>query len=259
MQLKFLRPYLVVVLIFLTPGCSEARFSGPAEQSQPDRLVDDQDISTGQNSHRDADISLPSPGASPPPLSAPSPVAETAVIYGEQEEHAKCWFAVSGSHFGFSIFNGENNHGSSFPLTLSGNPIESGEIFDRNSGGVFLNARPEPFEYHKGGGEIDSAVDTTFDSIAVSPGVSIELRNGSGELVYSGNGPYVAISKFPNPGLAARLMSLKEIMPPWMSQYLSERSFYPELLHGLNPVILEDVQLGVTWVKITRLPNTRCE
>jgi hypothetical protein len=194
------------------------------------------------------------PNADAQPL--PSPDADDA---------SKCWFAVSGTCFGHSVgFDGQPISGSTFPETLTGNPIKTGEGFDPRAGGVFLNARAEPYEYKKGGGEIDKAVDASFDSIAVSPGVSIEMRNGSGKVIYQGNGPYIAVSSAcgaPSYKVVfiEWLKSRKSKMPAWMVTYLEATSFSPIVLEGMTSAFNADVKTGVTWVKVTKRPGVSCD
>jgi hypothetical protein len=146
-----------------------------------------------------------------------------------------------------------------FPETLSGHIIQSGEKFESSAGGVYLNARAEPYEYRKGGGEIDQAVETTFDSIAVTPGVSVELRKSGGQIVYQGTGPYMATSGHTDSAFQTWLQSRRDKMPGWMRTYLDARSFIPEILSGLSPGIGGTPTNGVVWVKVTRIPGTSCD
>lgn len=81
-----------------------------------------------------------------------------------------------------------------FPKPTSGKSIATGEKFDA-IGGVFLAARAEPYVYKAGGGEIDSAVDYTFDGIVVPPGMSVEIRAADNETgIYKGQGALIAIA-----------------------------------------------------------------
>jgi hypothetical protein len=80
---------------------------------------------------------------------------------------------------------------STFPNTISGNPPGVGEIFD-SAGGVYLAAREEPYVYGVGGKEIDAAAYFSFDSIAVPPGMRAEIRGSAGNVIFSGDGPFIA-------------------------------------------------------------------
>ncbi len=83
---------------------------------------------------------------------------------------------------------------SAFPETLSGKPITSGERFDEFSGGVFLTLVMSPMSIKRVRRKL-IALSKHVRLNAVSPGVSITLKDGSGQTVFYGNGPYVAISE----------------------------------------------------------------
>ncbi len=161
----------------------------------------------------------------------------------------KCYFLVSGSHFGWSSTGGES-YGSSFPLPNDGRPIATGIRFD-TVGGVFLNARDQP--YVQGGGEIDLAIQNTFDSIAVAPGMNVQIKtSATGSVLYSGNGPYMAYSDehpLDQDRLASLLSSRQTSMPNWMKTYLSTRGFKPPILKLHT----------AKWVQVTKIPSTNCE
>ena len=164
----------------------------------------------------------------------------------------ECWFAVSGAYFGF--------HGkaakamvyeSTFPLPNDSSTIGHGKQFD-TVGGVFLNARPEPFQYQTGGGEIDLAIDATFDSVAVAPGMTVEIRDGNGVSLYNGQGPYMAIASDraeDTTHVSDLLRQRAGQMPTWMVRHL-------ESIGYLLPTIPMHAS---RWVKVAKIAGRECK
>lgn len=135
----------------------------------------------------------------------------------------ECWFAVSGTWIGHPSY--ESKYANRFPGTTSGNPIAHGEGFD-NVGGVFLAARAEPYVYDQGGKEIDKAVDFTFDSIMIAPGMIAELKDASGAVVFKGEGPVISgSSTYENDpewkGKYYAALKTRKDLPAWIKDYLS--------------------------------------
>jgi hypothetical protein len=133
-----------------------------------------------------------------------------------------CWFAVSGTYLGFT----GGGSASTFPDTQNGREIESGSTHD-NSGGVFLNAREEP--YIDGDGEIDQAVTQTFDSIVVAAGMRVIIENANGGEIFSGEGPFIAISDANYSGWSntanSALSTLKSRdIPSWLRDILPAKA-----------------------------------
>jgi hypothetical protein len=138
----------------------------------------------------------------------------------------KCWFAVSGFYVGGRA---NNNWKSKFPKTLSGKLISTGEFFDL-AGGVYLNARKTPYVYKDGSNTIDKAIDMTFDGFAVAPGMKIEIKDGSGGIVFSGKGPLIVRSN--NYGNNPQATTLRNYMkaniniyPQWLQDHLKQINF----------------------------------
>jgi hypothetical protein len=134
----------------------------------------------------------------------------------------KCWFAVSGTWMGHDA---GNKYDDKFPGTTSGNSVQHGETFD-TVGGVFLESREEPYEYGKGGKEIDKAIDFTFDSIAVAPNMHAVIKNGSGTVIFDGDGPMIGESAhYANDakwtGDYYNALKARADIPKWMKDYLA--------------------------------------
>ncbi len=162
----------------------------------------------------------------------------------------RCWFAVSGTWIGHSSYLGQ--YQDRFPSTTSGRPVSHGESFD-NTGGVFLSARDQPYIYGQGGREIDKAFDTTFDSIVIAPGMTAELRNASGTVVFKGDGPVVVTSSYyeNQPQFRGQYFTAiknRNDLPEWIKTYLAGRT------------ALLDVDLhAASWVKVSAVAGGSCE
>jgi hypothetical protein len=171
------------------------------------------------------------------------------------EDPKKCWFAVSGGYFGLG-------YETKFPGTLSGKDIAHNEAFD-STGGVFLNASNQPYlapkgEYTEscsiaeGPRDIEDAVCRTFDSIAVAPGMKVEIKNGAGMVMLQETGPYVAVSTEWGKQVdhvAAFLKSQAAIMPPWMNKYLE----------SINYQLIRKPLWDGRSVLVTKIAGTPCE
>jgi hypothetical protein len=159
-----------------------------------------------------------------------------------------CVFAVSGGFFGYG-------YESTFPLTKSGKAVGHKETFD-TVGGIYLTSRDTPYVYKQGEQEIDTAVDRSFDSIAVPPGVTVEIKNDSGALVNSTGkivGPYMALSDayqhISRAAVAGFLRGREAQMPPWMKKYLSEKNY-----------LLDEITLHTARsVLVTKIANVSCD
>ena len=136
----------------------------------------------------------------------------------------ECWFAVSGTFMGYGAAkfgSGNSNYRDRFPATNSGREIQHLERFD-TVGGVFLQARSTPYVF--GDGEIDAAVNWTFDSIAVPPNMQVEIKMGNETIAKQG--PVYAISRY----YADRSRDVAQTLknwpdaPSWMKDYLKDRS-----------------------------------
>jgi len=119
---------------------------------------------------------------------------------------------------------------------------------------VFLNMRSEPFEYKKGAGEINAAIDSSFDSIAVAPGMKVEIKDGAGTVMYKGKGPYLALSNnydhISNYPALSNIYRTKEAqMEPWMKAEFQR----------LNYVLPRLSLHAARWVKVSKLKGVACE
>lgn len=241
--------FLIVAVVVVFLGCSDSNFSGNSEYRSASKQEASETSTLDSNQkpvrartdnieHDDIDIGK---------------IPEGKIDdYGGMSPEAFCWFAVSGAHFGYNGGTADNTYYSVFPGTKSGNPIGHGEVFD-TVGGVYLSASDTAYEYRKGNREIDKAIDETFDSIAVAPGMRVEIRQGNGTVVYSGNGPYMAnsserINKNSLNHIPGILRSLTDQMPKWMVQYLEARDF-----------VLERIPLhNARYVKVSKIPDVSC-
>jgi hypothetical protein len=130
----------------------------------------------------------------------------------------KCWFATSGTFVG----NTSNaTHASTFPKTQSGDPATHGESFD-TVGGIYLEAREEPYEHGKGEKLIDEAIRWTFDGIVIAPGMHAIVKDGSGNILADTDGPYVAMSQFYAGHKTNYTNNLKanQGLPDWMKTHI---------------------------------------
>ncbi len=182
----------------------------------------------------------------------PAPEPGTAVKPTEQplSKSQECWFAVSGTYVGLGDYS------DTFPKPTSGKPIANGEKFD-TVGGVFLYARPEPYVYKEGGGEIDAAVDYSFDGIVVPPGMSVEIRaSANDEPIHKGEGPLIAIAGKTDGNGYGSPFTYKEKFdagglkhwPQWMQDYLSKSGGKVEIIYT-HPA---------RWVKVSVVEGGRC-
>jgi hypothetical protein len=166
----------------------------------------------------------------------------------ETVRRRQCWFAVSGTWVGVSLQSIGIDYKMRFPATNSGNPVGPGERFDA-VGGIYLAARSQP--YVAGGGEIDAAIAGTFDSIVVAPGMSVEIRNAQGAVLFKGNGPFIGESDaYPQyAGMYFNLLKTTSGLPKWMNDYVAARTAV-EMVPGLQTA---------TWVKVSVIPKSRCD
>jgi hypothetical protein len=162
-----------------------------------------------------------------------------------KELKSKCWFAVSGTWAGHPSYTGK--YQSKFPLTTSGNPIAHGEGFD-NVGGVFLEASTTPYQYGQGAKEIDQAVDSTFDSILVAPGMHAVLKDAAGTVLFDGEGPLVAGSAYYEnqnkwKGKYRAALLTRTDLPQWITDYLNANANVASLtLHSARYVLVSSIK-----------------
>jgi hypothetical protein len=184
------------------------------------------------------------PAATVVATAAPVRVPDAETVAKLQQE---CWFAVSGTWAGYP-----SDYETTFPQTKSGKPIGPGEVFD-TVGGVYLAARAEPYVYGEGGKEIDKAVDFTFDSILIAPGMTAEIRDGQGNRLFDGVGPLIGESAYyaNNSTWAGvyltKLLSRKETLPVWMQDWLAVN----------NKLVVIDLY-AARWVKVSSVPGSKC-
>jgi hypothetical protein len=160
----------------------------------------------------------------------------------------RCWFAVSGWYNSAVGLRYDPSDQATFPKPLDGQVISHGSRFDR-IGGVFLAAREKPYVY--GGGVIDEAVDGTFDSIAIAPGMRAEIRDGGGGLLFEGDGPILGVeTRYHNLLGSDKFQQLKSNskLPSWMQKYSLNHS-------GFKSIPLQKAR----WVKVTSINGQLCE
>lgn len=230
-----MRLALLVSLIAMPIGCSDSNFRA------------------GSRSPSNA-LKPPSDDQRPNTIQTQVPEDVDIDASGGASEGSLCWVAVSGGYFGF----GDSSYQSSFPQTQSGQPITHGATFDP-VGGVYLNARNDTYEYGKGAKEIDLAIDKTFDSIAITPGVKLKVWNQSGQVVLDRAGPAMMLSKDyedKNPSgvpaavtLAPTFKDRAKVMPEWMQKLMIDADYKLPQVSGMH-----------TWKKVlvTRIQGTPC-
>ncbi len=221
-------------------GCSAAEFGGGGTKTASKKPIgartpDDQ---TGTN---------PMPG----PTSTPDPSPDDPPGPLSVDQQQRCWFAVSGAPF---LVNMDPDHPShsqrvKFPLTMSGNPIKHGESFDLY-GGVYLQSSATPYEHEKGGRELDQAIKDTFDAVLVAPGMNIEIRDGAGNEVYTGKGPFIGLSIVGNGQHLQKWVTTKRKIPDWVRDVLRTKNGFKTL----PPGILQSSR----WVKVSAVPGGDC-
>lgn len=151
---------------------------------------------------------------------------------------------------------GLGDSSDTFPKSTLGKSISTAEKFD-TVGGVFLAARAEPYVYKAGGGEIDGAVDYSFDGIVVPPGMSVEIRAADNETgIYKGQGPLVAIAGSAGGSGYGSEFTYKAKFdagnlthwPQWMQDYLRDSSGKVQLI----------AMQAARWVKVSVVEGGRC-
>jgi hypothetical protein len=233
--------FFSAALMALSFGCSASQSSFSAGQNAS---------GSGQRKNAQAESVKTSQSKSSPAQeqTQPTPVAKQAETVTAKSQ--ECWFAVSGTYVGLGDYS------DTFPKPSSGKPIATGEKFD-TVGGVFLAARAEPYVYKQGAGEIDGAVDYTFDGIVVPPGMSVEIRASANEApLYKGQGPLIAIagsnsgSGYGSPFTYKAKFDAGELKhwPQWMQDYLSTSAGKVEII-PTHPA---------RWVKVSVVEGGRC-
>jgi hypothetical protein len=177
-----------------------------------------------------------------------------AVITGSE---GSCWAAVSAGIYGMGYPQ------QTFPDTILGNPAKHGENFD-STGGIFLGPSDQAYQApigpfnascasQIGESDIEQAVcGDSIDSLAVAPGIHVEMSDGNGNILIQEDGPYMAIA---NDGgsnqtiVADFVRQRSSVMPEWMKTYLSANGFS----------IAERLMWETRSVKVTAIPGSGCE
>ncbi|MGE0174529.1 MAG: hypothetical protein AB7T49_17170 [Oligoflexales bacterium] len=235
---------LVTIAALAVLGCNK---SSSKFQSKEDKV---------RQTPSDSETTVPKETEDADPDKKPEPKSSTGEgTLDTANDLSKCWFAVSGAYFGLG-------YNSTFPLTLSGKPISHGETFD-TAGGIYLNASDQPYlapttakenscATDEGTHDIEEAVCRTFDSIAVAPGMQVEIKGSNGAVLLNQKGPYMGVSA-ENGGtvdnVSEFLRGLSEKMPKWMVDYLTSTNY------KLDRRNLWDARS----VKVTRLSESSCE
>ena len=231
-------------------SCSNSNFSGNGSKSPS---------GGGKPASNNANPNIPIPSSGVVAVPTPTPSDGLQTNGGETvvNDPAKCWFAVSGAYFGLKGGTpGDGAYHATFPLTQTGAPISHGAKFD-DAGGVFLAASDTPYIYHQGGHEIDLAIDSSFDSIAVAPGMTVEIKDANGVVLYTGSGPFMAYSSDWGTNelggnmnfMISYLQSWSSKMPAWMVTYLTAKNY-----------TLDRIPLWAgRSVKVSKIPNVPCQ
>ena len=157
----------------------------------------------------------------------------------------ECWFAVSGAYLATSYYN------SSFLQVYESKMIKHGQRFD-DVGGIFLSGRDAP--YLSTGSEIKQAVDWTFDSIAVAPGMAVEILDSKNQVLLKDKGPlFMLSSDYGNrpelPIVAAYYAANQARFPKWMQEILIKNN------NQLNRIPLH----AAVSVKVSNVPGEGCD
>ncbi len=242
-------------------GCSGAQFEGAApgtKSAKKNSAGSDDGADDGADDGGDVPGTDPKePGPSTDQGNAKPDSDETSdsaqpedPVLTEEEiktRRTECWFAVSGGYLAGGQYN------STFPKTKTGEPVGHSQTFD-DVGGVFLQARSEPYVVGEGGKEIDLAVARTFDSIAIAPGMHAEVRDAGGAILFQGDGPEFIYSS--DYGTHALIFQASTFMqtnitayPDWMQTILKAKNFLPERkpLHAARSVLVK------------KIPGKRCD
>lgn len=145
----------------------------------------------------------------------------------KEEYSNQCWFAVSGNWIAHPSYLAQ--YADQFVKIIKESQVEHGKVFD-NVGGIFLAASDTPYEFGVGEKLIDSAVNNTFDSILVAPGMHVLIKNADGVVLFDGPGPVISGSAtYENRsdfrGLYYKaLKTIANDLPQWMANYLNEHT-----------------------------------
>lgn len=256
-----MKSLISLFMFFALSGCNSSDFTSSSaadkkERQPQERAPDDgEDDSVETSIDTEDKISTKSDKVdeNEPGLSDSSSSSSGGDIEISEEERQvlrqKCWFAVSGTWIGHTGYI--KQYAVTFPETTSGHKIAHGEGFD-SVGGVFLEARKEPYRYGEGGKEIDAAIDYTFDSIAVAPGMTVEIRDEAGNTLFKGDGPVIGGSAYYENqayyrGKYYAVLAKRTDLPQWMSDYLKTNT-------EIKTITL---QAG-RYVKVSTVPGTDC-
>lgn len=244
--------FFILATILYISSCSENQFrsSVKLKKGEKDPVVEDKD---------------PAARGDDKPIMQPQEKSAEQIA----EMKRKCWFAVSGGWIGadttdIAPTHSYNNWGSVFPATISGNPVGHGETFDE-VGGVYLEARNEAYTSNavpmtnlvrnssrpEVGHEIDRAINWTFDSIAVAPGMHVVIKALSGNVVFETDGPFIGVSGEHGRFSSEYFQRLKAStsITQWMTSYLNTVTSIQQIT-GLH---------NSQSVQVRAIPGGECE
>lgn len=203
---------IALTLACMLMGCGGASFgagSGKAKGKEPEKV-------------KEPEAKAPEPDvASEPPTSDSQLEVDTtaplepASVVDEASHREHCWFAVSGGFAGAPGYKGV------FGSTSSGKPIAPGELFD-TVGGIYLAARAAPYVHMQGKKELDRAIEMTFDSLVVPPGMEVEIKDAAGKLLFKTQGPFYGISSFyaQHVGMVYGVLAKNDQIPAWLKEHV---------------------------------------
>jgi hypothetical protein len=244
-QLRITITSLLIAIPFaMSYSCSDTQFASSTQKQEPKTQEFNQPpvekFPQSQNQLPQQPIRQPQEQSSEPPAS-------------KDEVQKTCWFAVSGAWMGVT----DGNWPGIFPAVKGGGDIKHGARFD-DFGGVFLEARDTPYVNKDQGGEINKAVTWTFDSIAVAPGMQVEIRDETGKMIYEGEGPMVGQSSYhagADVSYRSKLLTNKNI-PEWMREVAENDQIQTLDLHSkLFGVAPGDAQS----VLVKKVPGSNCD
>jgi len=270
---EIMSPHLLCVItsmVFVALGCSDSEFIGQGSGSatgqksqfgknlNPENQPNENDSDSAESSSKGATFS---PGTDVLKYDSDDNGSlgrgQGRDDYTPEERRTNCWFAVSGVAIGSKLTANatsyirqvHTDYGGIFPRTKSGNPLGWGESFD-NVGGIVLAPRDEAYVYGEGGEEIDLAVDRSFDGIVVAPGLEVEIRDASGNVIIKREGPLIAASEAWIPQLRPFTDAIKAntANPQWMLDFVD----------GLTTVPTYPLR-GGRWVKVSVISGSKCD
>jgi hypothetical protein len=244
-----------IFLAALSLGCSDSEFTSQLDNSKSKKSDDSSDDNTKGKSSNDFDEDgNPIEGDLDFDESKSSESdGDENLIFDEDEIakiKSKCWFAVSGA------FIGEAGYQMNFPDPIDNGPIEHGAKFD-TSGGVFLEAREEPYEYGQAGKEIDLAAETTFDSFIIAPDMHAIIKDGNGNIIFEGDGPIVGFASIHSQGAFRNAVGSYAKWPEWIKEIIDNNQTKSVNLHsgGFGTPKVGSAQ----WVSVKPIKGNNCD